>query len=277
MSNAEGTLLDFTHLMSVKLRGNDLLTLQTSWDTVIASMKKVPEDGILESMYRDQIQHASLVRDQLARYDIDTEIADRTYAHLHKMVQTILDSKRRRANLEATKAPDNNIVLPSYVSRGACRFWAQDGSCRFGSRCSYTHNPQDEGRGKGNGKGKNKTRSQSPGPKQRSQSPGKNKGQKACSFHNRGRCSHGDKCKFKHNPPCRFFSQGRCTYGKDCEYPHLKQLAAHVGGQEGTPAKSRQGSPSRSASKLAKQERSPSPHPRQKGRGRSTSPSKGKI
>ena len=46
------TTLDFPHLMGVTLRGDDVQGFDSRWDGVLLSIKEMPHDHILESLYK---------------------------------------------------------------------------------------------------------------------------------------------------------------------------------------------------------------------------------
>ena len=54
ISETEGAVLDFRDLMEVKLRGDDLRRFMNDWEMTLTGMKKVPDETVLESMFRVQ-------------------------------------------------------------------------------------------------------------------------------------------------------------------------------------------------------------------------------
>ena len=51
VTGTHGPLLDFSHLMRVTLRGDDVLSLDTRQDEVLFSIHEMPSDSILESFF----------------------------------------------------------------------------------------------------------------------------------------------------------------------------------------------------------------------------------
>ena len=49
VSGTQETPLDFSDLMEVTVRGDDVLGFDTQWDDVLLSTHEVPSDSILES------------------------------------------------------------------------------------------------------------------------------------------------------------------------------------------------------------------------------------
>ena len=80
ISETEGAVLDFRDLMDVKLRGDDLRRFLNDWGLTLAGMKSVPEDTILESMFRVQIENYPGLREQMAYYErLKSGHADKEY------------------------------------------------------------------------------------------------------------------------------------------------------------------------------------------------------
>ena len=52
ISETEGAVLDFRDLMEVKLLGDDLRRFMNDWEMTLTGMKKVPDETVLESMFR---------------------------------------------------------------------------------------------------------------------------------------------------------------------------------------------------------------------------------
>ena len=70
------SIFDFTDLMSVSVRGDDVQGFGTRWDEVLLSIKETPQDHILESMYKMRIRDSEQLKTVLALYDQDIEQKD---------------------------------------------------------------------------------------------------------------------------------------------------------------------------------------------------------
>jgi hypothetical protein len=55
--------------LEVKLRGDDLRKLLNEWEMTLAGMKEVPQENILQSLFRTQIENYSGLRAQISYYD----------------------------------------------------------------------------------------------------------------------------------------------------------------------------------------------------------------
>ena len=50
------SVLEFSDLMGMSLRGDNVQGFETTWDEVLLSMKKIPEDGVWGKFKQDEIQ-----------------------------------------------------------------------------------------------------------------------------------------------------------------------------------------------------------------------------
>lgn len=110
-------------------------------------------------------------------------------------------------------------------SKQICYTRARMGKCSRGDKCPYSHDfPKGGRKGKG-GKGKGK-RSRGKGSKAppglcRRRSPPGEADRPPCRFHRNGQtCAEGDNCKFWHQPDCTFHKRGKCEKGNKCRLRH---------------------------------------------------------
>ena len=66
------SILDFSDLMNVTLREDDIQGFDARWDEVLTSRKETPEDHILGSFYNMRIRESEQLETILALYDQDT-------------------------------------------------------------------------------------------------------------------------------------------------------------------------------------------------------------
>ena len=132
----------------------------------------------------------------------------------------------RSRGRSASPAPRNNqsTSTPNKAKVGCLYFNKRAGSCKFGDKCHFSHDPKVEvvglanaGKGKGKGKGKRKRR----GSNSRSASPA------GGSNNQKGSSSRGstparrtiDSAKYK-TVDCRYSAKGNCTFGDKCAFKH---------------------------------------------------------
>ena len=98
MTETEGALLDFRDLLSVELKGDNVLGYINDWDLCLLSMKNPPQDeDILESLFSREIRKSSMVKGMLDIYDADTihKGVAKSYSRLRTMVKTHLEHRQR--------------------------------------------------------------------------------------------------------------------------------------------------------------------------------------
>ena len=231
ISEAEGQVKEFEDLLGLDCSNNNLRAYVTSWEMTLTGMKNVPDNLVLETLFRKNVEHHPWIKDQMAYYyRLDHGHADRSYSWLLSVVRKTLENKRRaetRAELVPTnKRPGNTYAFAA--QQGICFSWQKNGKCARGANCPFAHDEEKRGKGQAKGKqkgkgkgkkGKKGKRSSSRGSESsagsRSSSPGSDagsqKGEKKCHFFEKGRCKSGAQCPFKHPAPCRNYKAGKCT------------------------------------------------------------------
>jgi hypothetical protein len=235
-SGALYSLIDLTNLRikAEKGQGPDschsdkqLRWFVSSWDGLIAGMKSVPEDDVLEEIFLRKIRNVVSLKEDLAYYDrLPVPHADRCFSFLKEACVRLLERKRESANRSEIEAhiasggssvhqqiqpvaaakgkskgsskgkdgKDKRAATPKGAakrdpSKGICYDWKNTGICnRVG--CPYQH--KNDGSPSAKGKGK-KGKGNSPGP-----------GKAVCKF---------------------FVSNGTCKYGADCHFSHPVPVA----------------------------------------------------
>ena len=70
------SMLDVTHLMEVTPRADDVQGVATRWHEVLVSMKEMPQDNVLESLYKMRRRDSEQLKTILALYDQDIQQRD---------------------------------------------------------------------------------------------------------------------------------------------------------------------------------------------------------
>ena len=68
VTGAREAVLDYSDLFSTTLHGDDIQDFDTRWDQVVQSTSEVPNDKILESLYKMRIIESDQIRTVLAVY-----------------------------------------------------------------------------------------------------------------------------------------------------------------------------------------------------------------
>ena len=248
ISEAEGYVVEFRDLMAVTVQGGDLKSFLTEWDVIMAGIRKVPDEDILESMFRKQVEKHPLLREDMAYYNRKSlHDPERTYLTLHGYVRRAVESQRRqqmRDELHRSSYGKGAAASSGTTKKGVCWTFQSTGNCARGSACPFRHDDQSRGRSPGHGKGRKQkgqpswSRSKDSGSRGRNRDRGRpqsdgsdrnrNKGKQdlekaanVCHRYIRGQCTRGKSCKYAHPPDCRFFAKGNCKFGKKCSFRHL--------------------------------------------------------
>ena len=62
-------MLDFQDLLAVHMVGEELRRFMNDWDMTLTGMRKLPEDDVLETLFRRQITRHSGFREHMAYYE----------------------------------------------------------------------------------------------------------------------------------------------------------------------------------------------------------------
>ena len=186
-----GAIYDLEDLASVKLVNDDLKSFISKWDSVLAGMKREPEQSVLEAYFHMAIKNFRPLTHDLVLYDRAAEGSkEKTYDFL--IARAYLERKRLDKMRDATKRSlgGKDPVAPAKLDKkGVCFEFQKTGKCKRGSSCPFKHEkPREDSKGKG--KGKSRGRSQS-----RSLTPGSRK--EICKFWKAGSCHRGKDCAFQ--------------------------------------------------------------------------------
>ena len=186
-----GAIYGLEDLMSVKMVNDDLKGFINKWDSVLAGMKKEPENNVLEAYFHLAVKRFKPLEHDLALYDRAAEGSkERSYDFLITAARAYLERKRLEKMRDATKRSlgAKDVVVPAPEDKkGVCFDYQKTGKCKRGSSCPYKH---EKGRDKSKGKGKDRSQSRS-----RSLTPGSQK--ETCKFWKAGHCHRGKDCAFQ--------------------------------------------------------------------------------
>ena len=68
---AHDTVLDDADLLTITLRNDDVQEFDTRWDEIPLSMRKIPPDDVLESLYKLRIRDSDQLKTVLELYDLE--------------------------------------------------------------------------------------------------------------------------------------------------------------------------------------------------------------
>ena len=84
VTGAHEAVLDFTDLFSIALHGDDIQEIDTRWDHVLMSTSEVPNDRILESLYKMRMRESAKLQTVLAMCEQEIN-SNRSRAELSKV------------------------------------------------------------------------------------------------------------------------------------------------------------------------------------------------
>ena len=58
INDMENSMLEFTDLLALELKCDNLRAFDTEWDNTILGMKEVPDEKYLENLYRKQVKQS---------------------------------------------------------------------------------------------------------------------------------------------------------------------------------------------------------------------------
>ena len=88
-------------LFGVHLKGDNLKTFISNWDQALASIQKVPEESVLETLFYNQAKNCKAIAHDLNEYHRAEEGTEkRKYDFLVSAVRRHLDRERLETNRE---------------------------------------------------------------------------------------------------------------------------------------------------------------------------------
>ena len=102
ITDHEGTLLDWDELTHVKLHGDNLVQFLADWETTLLNIKPdvVPNDDMLENLFKKQLVQSDQLSQALALYDQDVTQRNepKSYQKLLGILNNHIDEKRLERN-----------------------------------------------------------------------------------------------------------------------------------------------------------------------------------
>ena len=103
VAGAHDNVLDYADLFTITLRNDDVQDFDTRWDEILLSMTKIPQDDVLESLYKLRTRESDHSKTVLELYDMEIhqKISTPNYQTLKTMVKRSIDQKLRLQNFDA--------------------------------------------------------------------------------------------------------------------------------------------------------------------------------
>ena len=72
VTDLETSVMEFTDLCNLRLRGDNLRGFNTAWDDTLLGMKRIPDEDYLESLYHAQVNESTQFKTIFTPLEHDT-------------------------------------------------------------------------------------------------------------------------------------------------------------------------------------------------------------
>ena len=95
LNDTEASFLEWDELVSVTLKGDNLVQFQNDWESTCLSVRDLPDERFLESLYRKQLEKSVQLQNAMALYwqDITLRGEHKTYQKLKTIVYKHIEHK----------------------------------------------------------------------------------------------------------------------------------------------------------------------------------------
>ena len=103
VTGANDSVENYTDLLTIVLRNDDIQESDSIWDGILLSMTKIPPDDILEGLYKLRIREAEKLKTVLELYDLEIhqKKAGPDDHRLKTMVKRSIEQDLRNGNFGA--------------------------------------------------------------------------------------------------------------------------------------------------------------------------------
>ena len=141
ISDTDGVMLEWDAIMQVEPKGDNLAQFVSDWETTLLNINGMPEEKILESVFRKQLMQNDQLKNAMALHDQDVNIrgVKRSYEGLLRMVNLVIDTNRLNRSKAALDKVNNAGLYPAAkpkVKPNTCRQWQKNGKCSRSDGCS---------------------------------------------------------------------------------------------------------------------------------------------
>jgi len=105
INEMEHTMLEFTDLLALELKGDNLRAFDTEWDNTLLGMQEVPDEKYLENLYRKQVKKSRQFEILFTQLESDHLLRGRarSYTDLKALACHHLDRETRDKHLESKR------------------------------------------------------------------------------------------------------------------------------------------------------------------------------
>ena len=121
-------MLEFSDLLSLELKGDNLRAFDTEWDNTLLGMKRLPDEEYLENLYRKQVQKSKQFEPLYNQLEADHVLRNRprTYHDLKALVRHHLERATREKHLENKRGHQSRGLSATATGKkqpGDCHQW----------------------------------------------------------------------------------------------------------------------------------------------------------
>ena len=140
---------DSADLFSFVLRNDNFQELDTRWDEILLSVKRLLHDDIIGSLYKLRIRESEKLKTVLKLYNLEVhqKKSKPDYYRLKTMAKRSTEQDLRTRNFEARNGRIESHMLVKnqreqrhvLKGQGDCWQWKATGQCSNGNTCSFRH------------------------------------------------------------------------------------------------------------------------------------------
>ena len=98
--DTDGALLEWDAIMNVDLKGDNLVQFVSDWESVLLNISGIPDEKILESLFRKQLHRSEQLKNAMALHKQDVNIRGKSHSYpgLLRMVNLYMEHNRLSRN-----------------------------------------------------------------------------------------------------------------------------------------------------------------------------------
>ena len=103
LSTEDGAILEFEDLLQVELKGDNVRAFQNDWEFLLSGLRHLPTPGIMESLYRKQLNESTQMKGMLQLYEQEITLGRTTHSYetLYNLVTAYLASREKQSTRDA--------------------------------------------------------------------------------------------------------------------------------------------------------------------------------
>ena len=155
VTGSHDSVENYTDLFTIVLLNDDIQEFDSKWDGILLSMTKIPQDEILEGLYKLRIRESEKLKAVWELYDLEIhqKKLGPDYHRLKTTVKSSIEQEIRNKNFGSRIGNfEKNAVVKNQGTKqrvqrilGDCWQWETNGQCVKGDNCSFRHDINKRG------------------------------------------------------------------------------------------------------------------------------------